>query len=40
MILSGEELATLWHPVSRAVAIPGLDRIPAQKAEPPSNLPK
>jgi hypothetical protein len=40
MILSGEEIATLWHPVSRAVAIPGLERIPATKAEPPSNLPK
>lgn len=40
MILTNEELATLWHPVSRAVAIPGLERIPAQKAEPPSNLPK
>mgnify|MGYP001587957057 CR=1 FL=1 len=40
MILSNEEIATLWHPVSRAVAIPGLDRIPAKKAEPPSNLPK
>lgn len=40
MILSGEELATLWHPVSRAVAIPGLERMPAQKAEPPANLPK
>jgi|GEM_PF-89159 len=40
MILSSEELATLWHPVSRAVAIPGLDRIPAKKAEPPLNLPK
>ena len=40
MILTNEEIATLWHPVSRAVAIPGLERIPAKKAEPPSNLPK
>jgi len=40
MIMTNEEIATLWHPPSRAVAIPGLQRIPATKAEPPSNLPK
>ncbi len=40
MILSSEEIATLWHPVSSTVAAPGIERLPAKKAEPPSNLPK
>lgn len=40
MILSGEEIATLWHPISRAIASPGIERLPAKKAEPPANLPK
>ena len=40
MIMTNEEIATLWHPVSRSVEVPGLERIPAKKAEPPSNLPK
>ncbi len=40
MILSNEEIATLWHPISRAVASPGIERLPAKKAEPPANLPK
>ena len=40
MILSGEELATLWHPISRTIASPGVERLPAKKAEPPGNLPK
>jgi len=39
-IMSTEALATLWHPPSRAVVAPGLERIPATKAEPPSNLPR
>jgi len=39
MILSGEELATLWHPVSHLVAAPGLERLHAKKAEPPHDLP-
>jgi hypothetical protein len=39
-ILTVEELATLWHPPSRTVAVPGLERISATKAAPPSNLPK
>lgn len=39
-ILTVEELATLWHPPSRTVEVPGLQRIPATKAAPPSNLPK
>ncbi|HTR19043.1 MAG TPA: hypothetical protein VMH91_03655 [Candidatus Paceibacterota bacterium] len=38
-VLTVEELATLWHPPSRTVAVPGLERIPATKAPPPSNLP-
>jgi len=39
-ILTNETLATLWHPPSRAVQTPGLQRIPATKAEPPPNLPR
>lgn len=39
-VLTVEELATLWHPPSRTVQVPGLERIPATKAAPPSNLPK
>jgi hypothetical protein len=38
--MSSETLATMWHPPSRAVAAPGLQRIAATKAEPPPNLPK
>jgi hypothetical protein len=38
-VLTVEELATLWHPPSRTVAVPGLERIPATKAAPPPNLP-
>lgn len=39
-IITNEELATIWHPPSRAVAAPGLQRISATKSEPPPNLPK
>ena len=39
-MMSTEVLATVWHPPSSAVGAPGLARIPAKKAEPPSNLPK
>lgn len=39
-MMSPEAIATLWHPPSSAVAAPGLQRIPATKAEPPSNLPR
>lgn len=39
-MMSTEVLATLWHPPSAAVGAPGLERIPAKKAEPPANLPK
>lgn len=39
-ILTNETVASLWHPPSRAVAVPGIQRMPATKAEPPANLPK
>jgi hypothetical protein len=39
-VATTETLATLWHPPSRTVQVPGLERIPATKAEPPANLPK
>lgn len=38
-MMSTEPLATLWHPPSATVTAPGLERIPAKKAEPPHNLP-
>jgi hypothetical protein len=38
-VLTNEELATVWHPPSRAVSAPGLQRIGATKSEPPPNLP-
>jgi len=39
MHLSTEALASLWHPPSRTVQSPGLQRIPVSKAEAPPNLP-
>ncbi len=39
-IMSTEVIATLWHPIGAAIASPGVQRIPAKKAEPPTNLPK
>src|SRR3989344_3331243 len=39
-VMSTEVIATLWHPVSSGVKTPGIQRIPAKKAEPPPNLPK
>lgn len=39
-MMSTETIATIWHPPSTATIAPGLERIPAKKAEPPSNLPK
>ena len=39
-MMSTEAIATLWHPPSRAISAPGLERIPAKKAQPPANLPK
>lgn len=38
-VLTSEELATIYHFPSRTVQAPGLARIPATKAEAPSNLP-
>ena len=38
-ILTNETLATMWHPPSRTIAAPGLQRIPATKASAPPNLP-
>lgn len=39
-IMSTEVIASIWRPPSASVAAPGLERIPAKKAEPPPNLPK
>ncbi len=39
-MMSTEVIATMWHPPSASAQIPGLERIPAKKAEPPANLPK
>lgn len=36
---SVEVLATMWHPPSRTIRAPGLQRIPSSKSEPPTNLP-
>lgn len=38
-VLSGEELATIFHFPGQVAATPTLTRIPSKKAEPPSNLP-
>ncbi|MBI2610388.1 hypothetical protein HYW60_00415 [Candidatus Kaiserbacteria bacterium] len=39
-VMSTEVIATFWHPISTAIASPGVQRIPAKKAQPPPNLPK
>lgn len=39
-MMSTEPLATMWHPPPTAITAPGLQRIPAKKAEPPPNLPR
>ncbi len=39
-MMSTEVIASMWHPPSASVSAPGLERIPAKKAEPPPNLPK
>lgn len=39
-VMTNEVLATLWHPPSRSVSAPGLERISATKAAAPPNLPK
>ncbi len=38
-ITSVEVLATIWHPPSRTIQTPGLQRIPSAKSQPPPNLP-
>lgn len=39
-MMSTETIATMWHPPNGSIVTPGLERIPAKRAEPPSNLPK
>ncbi len=39
MHMSTEIIATLWHPPSRTVTAPGLQRVPTAKSEAPPNLP-
>jgi hypothetical protein len=39
-VMTNEALATMFHFPSSGVSAPGLERIPAKKAEPPANLPK
>ncbi|PIR83588.1 hypothetical protein COU18_02805 [Candidatus Kaiserbacteria bacterium CG10_big_fil_rev_8_21_14_0_10_51_14] len=39
-MMSTEVIASIWHPPGASIAAPGLERIPAKKAEPPPNLPK
>src|SRR3989338_1445427 len=38
-MMSTEAIATLWHPPSTTIKTPGIERVPAKKAEPPPNLP-
>lgn len=38
-IMTVEALATLFHFPSSSIKTPGIERIPAKKAEPPNNLP-
>lgn len=39
VMLTTEEMASLWHFPGSAVRTPGLDRVPSRRAEAPSNLP-
>ncbi|MBI5644986.1 hypothetical protein HY970_02700 [Candidatus Kaiserbacteria bacterium] len=39
-ILTNEVLASIWRPISSTIKTPGIERIPATKAEPPANLPR
>ena len=39
MLLSTEEIATLWHLPGRVAETPTFTRIESKKAEPPANLP-
>lgn len=40
IVMTPEILATIYHYPSRAIATPGIQRISAKKAEPPTNLPR
>jgi hypothetical protein len=39
VIMTTEEIATLWHFPSSQVVTPGLNRVPSRRAEAPRNLP-
>ena len=39
-VMTNEVIATMFHFPSAGIMVPGLERIPATKAEPPANLPK
>lgn len=39
LVMTTEEIATLWHFPSRALQTPGVERIESRTSEPPSNLP-
>ena len=39
-VMTNEVLATMFHFPGESIMVPGLERISATKAEPPSNLPK
>jgi hypothetical protein len=39
MVLSTEELATLYHFPGAIAATPSINRIPSKKSEAPANLP-
>lgn len=38
-MMSTEVIASIWHPPSTGITAPGVERIPAKKAEPPINIP-
>lgn len=39
LVMTTEEVASLWHFPSRALQSPGVERIESRKSEPPANLP-
>ena len=39
LVMTTEEIASLWHFPSRSLQTPGVERIESRKSEPPSNLP-
>jgi hypothetical protein len=40
MVMTTEELATIYHFPSKDITVPGIARIPSRKAAAPSNLPR